>query len=145
MIKIVLDTHILIWIVEGDSNISKKMLDFLDDTSIQSRLFVSAISLWEISMLEKKQRIHLSCPARMWVEKALSHPSLALLPISPDIAYESCNLPGNFHGDPADRIIVASARCESMYLFTHDTAIKKYASEGYVEIFNDRLLDNIRP
>ncbi|MEE6161748.1 type II toxin-antitoxin system VapC family toxin [Cylindrospermopsis raciborskii DSH] len=70
---------------------------------------IAAISCWELAMLVAKNRIGLSMDVQIWINLALQHPKIQLLALTPEIAVLSTRLPGNFHGDPADRLIVASS------------------------------------
>ena len=111
---IVLDTHVWIWLVSGDEKLKKsKCLSYIEDAGKSSNIKVSAISVWEVGMLESKGRIKFAVDCLDWVKKALSAPGVSLAPIVPEIAIESSRLPGKFHGDPADRIIVSPSSDES--------------------------------
>jgi PIN domain nuclease of toxin-antitoxin system len=90
-------------------------------------VFVSVISIWEIALLVQKQRLELHGSVERWSQDALAKPGLQLLPFSPRIAIESVNLPKPMHKDPADRILIASARIERMTLVTRDKDILKFA------------------
>jgi PIN domain nuclease of toxin-antitoxin system len=116
-----LDTHAFLWLVNGDDRI-KKMTEFnaLIRASEVSGLRISAISIWEIAMLEAKGRIRFSLDVSDWVEQALLLPGLILVPLLLHVAVTSTRLPGKFHGDPADRIIVATARYLQCPLVTAD-------------------------
>jgi len=83
-------------------------------------------------MLEAKGRIRLSKDCLSWVHDALSSPGISLVPLTPEIAVESCRLPGTFHGDPADRILVATARLLGATLITRDTMILSYGRKNHV-------------
>ena len=96
-------------------------------------LGVSAITPWEIAMLVAKGRLHLALEVGVWVDRALSLPGVALLPIEPAIAVDSVRLPGEFHADPADRLIVATARHWPATLLTGDHAILRYAAGGHFD------------
>ena len=74
------------------------------------RLLLSAISLWEFAKLLEKRRLAISCDPEEWIREALEMPGLRLVPLSPSVAYRSTILPQPFHDDPADQIIVATAR-----------------------------------
>jgi PIN domain nuclease of toxin-antitoxin system len=69
-----------------------------------------------------------------WINQALGAPGLSLVPLLPEIAIESSRLPGSFHGDPADRILVATARKLGAHLVTDDSKIKDYAQEGNLRV-----------
>ena len=83
-------------------------------------------------MLEQHGRVALPMNIRSWVEEALSKPGISLASITPEIAIESSNLPGNLHGDPADRIILATARDLGATLITRDRLLLKYGKDGQV-------------
>ena len=92
------------------------------------------MSIWEVGMLEAKGRIHLAMSCLEWVREALVTPGLSLLDVTPEIAVESSRLPGEFHGDPVDRILVASARISGSTLLTKDRKILDYGAEGHVKV-----------
>jgi PIN domain nuclease of toxin-antitoxin system len=83
-------------------------------------------------MLEAKGRLKLALEAEHWVEEALSAPGLRLAELTPRIAISSTRLPGQFHGDLADRLLVATARETAATLLTADRAILKYAHHGHL-------------
>jgi PIN domain nuclease of toxin-antitoxin system len=85
-------------------------------------------------MLEAKGRIVLPMEGRLWIEKALGAPGVRLIALSPDIALQSTRLPGACHGDPADRMLVATARCEGCVLVTRDQRILDYGGQGLVRV-----------
>lgn len=87
---------------------------------------VSAISCWEIAKLVQRGRLELPCSLREWFEQALGYPGVQLLELTPEIAIESTQLPGEFHRDPADQIIVATARLYGCPLVTSDSRILGY-------------------
>lgn len=122
---IVVDTHIWIWWVHGDSALpaaARKLLDSSEQTGIG----VSAISCWEVAKLVEYQRLTLPCPIFDWIELALAYPGVRLLDLSPRICVESTQLPGGFHRDPADQIIVATARILNAPLVTLDHKLLAY-------------------
>jgi len=133
--NLLLDTHIFIWLMNGDSNLSKKAQQLIEKAHKNGNLFISAISIWEVSMLEEKQRIVLNKPCLEWIKSAL-HYGIQLSPLSPEIAVESCHLPQYAAGDPADRIIIATARIESLLLLTCDERILMYGKQNLVSTFN---------
>ena len=85
-------------------------------------------------MLEAKGRIRLSSPCGQWVEEALATPGLTLVPLTPEIALDSSRLPGDFHGDPADRIIAATARRMGARLLTRDEKLLAYGRGHHVAL-----------
>ena len=97
---------------------------------------VSAISVWEIAQLEAARRIQLSVDVRAWVGRALAFPGVQLKGLSPAIAIESTRLPGSLHRDPADRILIATARLTGAALVTCDERILTYAKQGHVKVID---------
>jgi PIN domain nuclease of toxin-antitoxin system len=122
---IVLDTHVWIWWVHGDSRLTPAQQQVLAANE-QSGLGVSAISCWEVAKLVEYERLVLPCPTLEWLDQALAYPGVRLLELSPRIAAESTELPGVFHKDPADQIIVATARVLDSPLLTADEKIRAY-------------------
>jgi PIN domain nuclease of toxin-antitoxin system len=136
---VLLDTHVWVWLMEGDaSHLSESVIDALEAASNRGALAVSAISVWEVAMLEAKGRLRLSRPIDEWVRAALEARGTRLMPLTPGIAIESARLPGNAPGDPADRILMASARIEGIQLATRDRAILKYGRTGHLAVLNAR-------
>ncbi len=132
--SLLLDTHVWVWLINGEEKINKKSLNQITQAAQQHALFLSAISLWEMSMLVASERIILDIPVLDWISRSLEAPGINLMPLTPKISVESCYLPGAFHGDPADRIIVATARVEELTLVTSDTKILDFSKEHYVKV-----------
>ena len=131
---ILMDTHIWIWLMEGNPVLEgTRALALIERAAGTGLLHVSAISVWEIGMLESKSRITFNVPGMEWIERALALPGLRLVPLSPGIAVESTRLPGKFHGDPADRIIAATARVKDIILITKDRKILEYGEAGFIK------------
>lgn len=123
---IVLDTHALIWWVNGDKQLSAKAKKTIESELPGGEVFVSAISAWEIAMLVAKGRLALTMDIDEWLETVASIEGVSFVPVKTDVAVQSVRLPGEFHPDPADRIIVALARHYSVSLVTADTKIRSY-------------------
>ncbi len=137
--SLLLDTHVWIWAMQGDHGaLSAPAVGEIEAASRAGRILISAISVWEISMLEAKGRISLSLPLDSWVQAALRAPGSRLLDLSPRIAIESTGLPADPPGDPADRILMAGARVESARLVTCDRDIVEYAGEGHLAVLDAR-------
>ncbi len=124
--KYLLDTHTWIWWHMHPENLSHKVMTLIGDTSKYDELLLSAISPWEFSKLLEKGRIGISCDPEDWIKEALHLPKLRLVHLSPVLAYRSTILPQPFHDDPADQIIVASARAENATILTKDKNILLY-------------------
>ena len=130
-----LDTHVWVWLLNGDEVLKgSKCLPVIERAVEHSQIRISAISVWEIGMLESKGRIRFPVSCIDWVQRALAAPGISLVPLTPDIAVESSRLPGNFHGDPADRILIATARKLKAVVITRDKQILQYGKENYVEV-----------
>lgn len=135
MSALLLDTHIWLWLGQGiEDKLSEKARKRIDEAANAGRLYLSVISVWEAGMLVAKQRLDLPKPHRAWILAALDAPGLHLLPVEPEIALDSTELPGQFHPDPADRILAASARYLSAPLMTCDKKIIAYAKQGYLDV-----------
>ncbi len=124
--KYVLDTHTWIWWNMSPEKLSPRVKGIIGNTQSYEELLLSAISPWEFSKLLEKGRIGISCNPEDWIEIALEMPKLRLVPLSPILAYRSTILPQPFHDDPADQIIVATAREEKATILTKDQRILSY-------------------
>ena len=122
---IVLDTHIWVWWVHGDERLSRVQTETVEANE-SNVIGVSAISCWEIAKLVEYGRLDISCPLSEWFGQALRYSGIALLELTPEIAIASTTLPGEFHRDPADQIIVATARVHGCPLVTSDNKLLKY-------------------
>jgi PIN domain nuclease of toxin-antitoxin system len=132
-VPLLIDTHYWLWLEAGTKDrLTPHGLDLIKDAANQGSLLVSVISVWEIAMLDAKGRLRLFEGCAQWVEEALARPGLTLAPLTPAIAIESNQLPGSFHGDPADRIIVATARRMGARLLTSDKNIRAYGRQRHV-------------
>ena len=118
-----LDTHVLIWWLTDSARLSPAQREAIASASAASPLLVSGISLWEVATLHSLGRVRLSVPLRDWLEAAVAPPLVRLHGISPAIAAELAALPDSFHRDPADRILVATARVLGATLLTQDRRI----------------------
>lgn len=124
---IVLDTHALVWWVNGTTNLSRAAKRAIEKhRANEDEIVVSSISAWEIAMLVRKERLLLSMDVETWLETVAEVPAVRFYPVDNEIAVKSTDLPGQFHKDPADRIIVALARQLSVALVTSDQRIRNY-------------------
>jgi PIN domain nuclease of toxin-antitoxin system len=128
-----LDTHVWIRLVNGDPTLNlPAFLSGIRQREDGGQLLLAAISLWETAMLVSKGRLSLTLPVRDWLERATRLPGLSVIQLDAEIAADSCFLPGSFHGDPADRLITATARCRDAILVTFDQALLDYGMEGWI-------------
>lgn len=123
----VLDTHVWIWWHLKPDELTARTRRLLAKPEAYDSLLLSAISTWEFCKLVEKGRLALSCSPADWMEVALSMTGLELVPLTPVIAYASTTLPGEFHADPADQIIAATALQENATLITADQRLQDYA------------------
>ncbi len=117
-----LDTHVLLWWVDGPGRLSRAQQRFLEKPRTEP-LLVSDVSLQEIAGLVSVGRLRVRSPLRDWLEKLVAMPRVRLLPISPAIAAEVATLPPTLHRDPADRALIATARVLDATLVTCDQRI----------------------
>jgi PIN domain nuclease of toxin-antitoxin system len=133
---LLLDTHIWVWLSLGTSSVfGPAVQKRLEAAGYTQPLHVSIMSAWEVAILAAKGRLNLAMPTQAWIEQSLSHPAMRLVAFDdPAIAVESNELPGNFHADPVDRLLVATARISNFTLVTRDQKILDYGKEGYVSV-----------
>ena len=136
-VRILLDTCALIWMAEGDRRFqASPSKNKIERSFRENQLHISSITLWEISMLNSKNRLQMNTPVLIWLKSCIQKYNLQIIQISPEIAVESCQLPGGFHADPADRVIVASARVHDLSLLTEDQLILDYGKNGLLKVLN---------
>ncbi|MGE8655844.1 type II toxin-antitoxin system VapC family toxin [Achromobacter xylosoxidans] len=123
---IVLDTHALVWWAAGDSQLSRAAREAIEAEAQDGEILVSAISAWEVAMLAKAGRLALTIDAAAWLDTVAEVPAIRFVPVDVRISVQSVDLPGEFHKDPADRIIVATARHHSVPLVSADLKIRDY-------------------
>jgi PIN domain nuclease of toxin-antitoxin system len=124
--KHLLDTHVLVWWLEGSDRLLPQHARIIDDAiAAGGTLHLSAISLWEVATLVSLGRVQLTRPVREWLEMASAPPLVALAPLTPTVAAEVAALPDSFHRDPGDRIIVATARVLGATVLTCDRRIRE--------------------
>jgi PIN domain nuclease of toxin-antitoxin system len=128
MSDLLLDTCAVLWLAEGVelSDDARKMIP-------DSKLNVSPITVWEIANLVRKKRIALAMPVAKWFLQTVDKMQATMPELTVEILAGSCELPGSPPGDPADRIIIATARETRMVLLTRDKNILAYSRAGYVQ------------
>lgn len=125
---IVLDTHALLWWVNGDAQLSQTALDTITQelNSENGEVLVSSITAWEIALLVEKGRLTLSMNIDDWLDTVSEIDGVSFVSLDVATAVESTRLPGEFHKDPADRMIVSLARHLNVILITADEKISAY-------------------
>lgn len=122
-----LDTHVLMWWVNGDSDwITDDATAAIAAASQSGEIVISSISAWEIAMLVSRGRLSLSMDVTAWLAALQQTETIRFVPIDNEIGVKSVELPGAFHKDPADRIIVATARKFGIPIVTADEKIRSY-------------------
>ncbi|HUP43498.1 MAG TPA: type II toxin-antitoxin system VapC family toxin [Thermoanaerobaculia bacterium] len=121
--KVLLDTHVLLWWFTPGGSLSKAHRQAIDEADADHPLWVSEITLWEIATLQSLGRIRLHLALRDWLERATAPPLVRRIGITPAIAAEVAGLPDRFHRDPADRILVSTAKVLGATLATADDRI----------------------
>jgi PIN domain nuclease of toxin-antitoxin system len=124
---IVLDTHALVWWVSGDPTLSKKAKSAIERELDGGDIIISAISAWEVAMLVEREKLVLSMDVSSWLDTIAAIDAVRFVPVDVEIATKSVDLPGEFHKDPAHRMIVATARKFAVALVTKDEKIRAYA------------------
>jgi len=130
---LLLDTHVLLWTVTNSKRLGRKARRFVDRATSGDGVHISAITPWEIAIGAAKGRLSLGKDVSDWIQDALALPGVSLVPLMPEIAVSSSRLPGFFHNDPGDQIIVATARFLGMPLLTADQKILDYRENGYLQ------------
>lgn len=130
---LILDTHAWLWLESDPERLGPTARDAIMQSARQGNLWVSVMSVWEIGMLVAKDRLRLSMPVDEWVRQASATPGMQMLGLIPEIALESTRLPDAPHGDPVDRLLMASARVHNLTLVTADEKILAYAALGHLK------------
>ena len=124
---IVLDTHVLLWWATGATeSLSAKAKKAIATERNSGLIVVSSISAWELAMLVARDRVALALDTREWLALVAQIDRVSFMPVDNEIALNSVELPGEFHKDPADRLIVATARKLGVPLVTADEKIRAY-------------------
>jgi PIN domain nuclease of toxin-antitoxin system len=122
---ILLDTHVLVWWVDGDiKKLSRKAREMLEQHGKRNELLLSSVSFFEVATLERRGRIRFNVSASEWLEHVRRLPEYVIEPITDDIAERAGQFGDGFPGDPADRIIAATALLRSVPLLTHDSKLE---------------------
>lgn len=131
---VLLDTCAVIWLVEQEP-LSHVSLAAIRSAAVSAGVFVSPVSAWEIGLLATRQRRALSFrpSAEVWFDDLLALRGVRLTPLTHRAAIAAASLPGHFHRDPADRLLIATARELGVPLVTRDRRILDYAGQGHVE------------
>jgi PIN domain nuclease of toxin-antitoxin system len=128
---LLLDTHVWIWSVQGDTRrVGRRARQLLARAEARAEIRVSVMTVFEVAALHALGRLRLARPLDQWIREALRGAGVYLAEISPDIAIDAGAIPRESLADPLDRLLVASARQLDATLLTGDARILDYASEG---------------
>jgi PIN domain nuclease of toxin-antitoxin system len=123
---ILLDTHTWLWLLHDPTQLSTSAQTIITEAENNHNILISSISVWEIAVKQSLNKLQLPLPINEWFELAQQQPGTTIEPLSPLDAIHSANLPGEFHKDPADRILVAIARRYNIPIITRDQKILNY-------------------
>ncbi len=130
-----IDTHLWLWLQKNDRNfIDEILIAEVETWQQKSQAYVSAASIWEIAILVSLNRIKLPHTVEEWVRTGTTGDGFRLLELTPDILIESTRLPGELHRDPADRMLLATARLEDLTLVTRDKVLIRYGKLGFARV-----------
>jgi PIN domain nuclease of toxin-antitoxin system len=129
---VLLDTHALLWLVSGEK-LAEPAREAIRAAAAGSALFVSPFSSWEIATLIRKRRLALNQDVEDWFEGVLKIPGVALANIDWKVLTRSVTLPGDPPKDPADRILISTARRQQLSMITRDREILEFARAGHVD------------
>jgi PIN domain nuclease of toxin-antitoxin system len=122
-----LDTHAWVWWLTGDRRLSRRARSLMTTRSAEQDLWISLISVWEVGKKVEKKHLVLDRPLSQWLDEGVSQEGLGVWEMTRSILVQSCELPQPFHGDPADQILVATARHHGAVIVTKDDRIRRYA------------------
>lgn len=136
--RVLLDTCAIIWLANGDP-FHPDALDAVRAVARTESLYVSTVSAWEIGLLsrptrDEARRLQFAPDPKTWFRNVLAGPGIKHAPLTPDIAVDSSFLPGDIHGDPVDRLILATARHLGAAVVTRDRHIIQYGATGFVDV-----------
>ncbi len=122
-----LDTHAWVWWLAKDRRLSTRAKSAITTGLVEQDLWISLISVWDVAKRVEKKQLILDRSLDQWLDEALTPQGLGVWELTRPILMESCELPQPFHGDPADQILVATARHHGAMLVTKDQRIRRYA------------------
>ena len=123
MSRPLLDTHAWVWWISGDPRLAVREREVLDSLSPSERPVLADISLWEVATLVERGRLELDMDLERWLAIASAPATVELARVTPAVAAEVARLPERFNRDPADRLIVATARVRKLSVLTRDRKI----------------------
>jgi PIN domain nuclease of toxin-antitoxin system len=133
---VLLDTCAWLWLANGHERfVNASCRGDVEAAGRDGRLFLAPISMWEVAMKVAKGKLALSSPTLEWIQHSKRRSRIQDAPMAAEVAVDSATLPGSFHADPADRLVIATARYLDAHLVTGDKAIADYAQGGFVKVW----------
>ena len=123
---ILLDTHTWLWLLHDPAKLSEVAQKKISEAEKKQKILISSISVWEIAVKQSLGKLTLPLPMPEWLELAQQQPGTTIEPLAAIDAMQSAYLPGGFHKDPADRILVAIARRYDIPIVSRDSKIRSY-------------------
>jgi PIN domain nuclease of toxin-antitoxin system len=131
-VSLLLDTCAAIWITEGEKISPEATLE-ISRAAMEGRpVYVGLYTAWERAMLSAKHKLTSPLTPKVWFDRFTARPEVEIVPLTSDILIDSCFLPGEVHGDPADRILIATARALDLTIVTRDRDVLAYSARGHV-------------
>ncbi len=134
MPSMLLDTHVAVWLAEGNSRLKSSSISLIESSFHKGQLCLSSISAWEIGLLVCRNKLDFGQPPLVWFADFVERFRINVIDLTPEIAINSSYLPGKFHGDPADRMLVATAMTHAAVIVTADRNIVSYGAQGFVQV-----------
>lgn len=136
--SLLLDTHAAIWLVEGQ--LGDDAVEAIVHAGLADGVFVSPVSAWEVGLLARPKAsggpsLQFLPDPQTWFSGLMGNAIIKLAPLTPSAAIAASSLPGNLHGDPADRLLIATAREMNLALMTRDREILAYSQAGHVRTY----------
>lgn len=133
---VLLDTCAVIWLANGDP-LARQAARRIVQAGLSGGVFVSPVSAWEVGMLGnprgRRPALRFLPDPREWFARVMAGPGIRSAALTPEIAVDASFLPGDLHGDPADRLLIAMARHLGIPIVTRDTKITAYAAQGFIQ------------
>jgi PIN domain nuclease of toxin-antitoxin system len=136
-LAVLLDTCAVIWLANG--GLSQAVIDKIVEAGLSGGIYVSPVSAWEVGMLAKPRigrlpHMQFLPDPKTWFARVMAGPGIREAAFTRDIAIDASSLPGEIHGDPADRLIISTSRHMQIPIVTSDTKIIDYARFGHIEV-----------
>ena len=130
---VLLDTCALIW-MSSKAPVSPKAQRIISQANAKGMLYLSPVSAWEIGLLARRNKILLNSPVEAYIRHVFSRPGVRIATLTPEIAVRSSFLPGDFHDDPGDRLLITTAVVMGLQFITRDQRILDYGAQGYASV-----------